>query len=395
MASALGADVTLWTAVSRELNGIAASMLGDACVQYGFATQARTSVKTRFVEQSRLQQLLRQDDDACGEIVDDWSKYPDVSSYQAVLIADYGKGYVTRRLLDALIGKVAPVIVDPYRHAAWTWYHGVQAIKCNDAEAEGKRWSSAGGADVIVTHGAKGMSYCTGGSILKEFPARPRRIIDVCGAGDMVLAALGVCIAGGLSWPDACEVANAAAGLKVERFGAIPVDRADIVADLAGADPLALSGCKSVPTSHLLDALAAHRAAGRKIVFTNGCFDIFHAGHAACLREAKAQGDVLVVGLNSDGSVRRLKGEGRPVQSERNRSAVLESMECVDYVVRFHDDTPANLIASIKPDVLVKGSDWRPRAAEIAGREHAGRLHFVEHYGGLTSSKIAEAIAAA
>ncbi len=135
-----------------------------------------------------------------------------------------------------------------------------------------------------------------------QIPGRSRHVVDVTGAGDMVLATLGVCLAGGLDWPNACRIANAAAGLKVERRGAAPVSRAELVADLC-------HGYKVLPLPLLLACLESHRLHGQKIVFTNGCFDVLHAGHVQMLREAKAQGDVLVVGLNSDASVRTLKGD--------------------------------------------------------------------------------------
>jgi D-beta-D-heptose 7-phosphate kinase/D-beta-D-heptose 1-phosphate adenosyltransferase len=197
-------------------------------------------------------------------------------------------------------------------------------------------------------------------------------VYDVTGAGDMVLAMLAVARAAGASWRESVELANVAGGLEVERFGSVPVTPPEIIAELLGEAQLRMG--KERTLSRLTAELAHHRSAGKKVVFTNGCFDLIHLGHVQYFRFAKAQGDLLVVGVNTDASIRRLKGEKRPIQSEADRLIVLEELASIDYLVRFGEDTPLDLIAAIRPDVLVKGADYK--------KEQVVGWDTVEAYGG-------------
>jgi D-beta-D-heptose 7-phosphate kinase/D-beta-D-heptose 1-phosphate adenosyltransferase len=199
-----------------------------------------------------------------------------------------------------------------------------------------------------------------------------RQVADATGAGDMVLVALCVARAAGAGWHDAVQLANVAGGLEVERLGCVPITPAEIIHDLM-SERHDESG-KERTRESLIAELAAHRAAGRKIVFTNGCFDIIHLGHVKYFQWAKSQGDLLVVGVNTDSSIRRLKGEKRPVIAEDDRVGVLEELESIDYIVRFDDDTPLELIRAVKPDVLVKGEDYK--------KEQVVGWDFVESCGG-------------
>ena len=202
--------------------------------------------------------------------------------------------------------------------------------------------------------------------------SRPRQVADATGAGDMVLVALCVARAAGAGWHDAVQLANVAGGLEVERLGCVPITPTEIIHDLM-SERHDESG-KERTREKLLPELALHRAAGRKIVFTNGCFDIIHLGHVKYFQWAKSQGDLLIVGVNTDSSIRRLKGEKRPVISEDDRVGVLEELESIDYIVRFDDDTPLDLIRAVKPDVLVKGEDYQ--------KEQVVGWDFVESCGG-------------
>jgi D-beta-D-heptose 7-phosphate kinase/D-beta-D-heptose 1-phosphate adenosyltransferase len=300
----------------------------------------------------------------------------------AVLIADYGKGCCTPAVLRAAIDGARasgiPCVVDPARGRDWSAYDGAAVIKCNHGE-----WDAAGerteGVPVVVrTEGARGMSLFPS---MEAFPARPREVVDVTGAGDAVLAALGVCLAGGMTLADACRVANAVAGVKVGRRGASIVTRCEAVADL-------LHGVKILPPELLPPVLASRRAAGRRVAFTNGCFDLLHAGHVQCLAEARAQADLLVVGLNSDASVRSLKGPTRPANEWADRAAVLAALASVDLVVGFDAPTPLELIRIVRPDVLVKGADYRRE--EIAGADFVescgGRVHLAAMRGGRSTT---------
>jgi D-beta-D-heptose 7-phosphate kinase/D-beta-D-heptose 1-phosphate adenosyltransferase len=188
-----------------------------------------------------------------------------------------------------------------------------------------------------------------------------------------VIATLGFALGAGADLEEAMQLATAAAGVAVQRFGVVAVSPAEIEHALRDAAP---SSSKVLPREELLHRLAFERSAGRSIVFTNGCFDVLHVGHLDYLQEARAAGDLLVVGVNDDGSVARLKGEGRPVNRAEDRAALLAGLECVSLVTVFPEDTPLELIRAITPDVLVKGADWEDKG--VVGREwveqHGGRV---------------------
>jgi D-beta-D-heptose 7-phosphate kinase/D-beta-D-heptose 1-phosphate adenosyltransferase len=204
------------------------------------------------------------------------------------------------------------------------------------------------------------------------FDISPRDVYDVTGAGDMVISAMAMALSAGASLEDAVRLANLAAGLEVSKLGVVPISREELLEALHQEESPGRGKGRSA--AELADRLAACRRRGQRIVFTNGCFDLLHAGHARLLSFARSQGDVLVVGLNSDASVRRLKGEGRPVTPEAERVELLSALSCVDHVLVFDEDTPQQAVEQVAPDVLVKGEDWREKG--VVGRE------FVEGRGG-------------
>ena len=226
----------------------------------------------------------------------------------------------------------------------------------------------------IVTLDRDGMAWANQSGDAGLVVARPRQVCDVTGAGDMVLAALGYALAAGADATAAMELANTAAGLEVERLGAVPLTRGEILAEL-GHDFHA-SGQKIVP----LDQIEAHvrrvRQAGQRIVMTNGCFDLLHPGHVACLQEARRHGDYLLVGLNSDRSVRELKGPDRPIVNQQGRAEMLAALACVNCVVIFDEASVAGLVERVVPDVLAKGGQYD--VEEIVGHQvvlrHGGRV---------------------
>ena len=187
--------------------------------------------------------------------------------------------------------------------------------------------------------------------------SRARAVADATGAGDMVLTALAMAVAAGADWHEAVELANVVGGLEVEKLGCVPITRDEIVADLL-AEQRSGRG-KERTLDALLPELNTHRRAGRRIVFTNGCFDLIHLGHVKYFQYAKAQGDLLVVGVNTDASISALKGPKRPVVAEDDRIGVLEELESIDYLIKFGEQTPIELIRAIEPDVLVKGADYK------------------------------------
>ena len=224
---------------------------------------------------------------------------------------------------------------------------------------------------MLVTRSAEGMTLIRKDSEEVHFPARKREVFDVSGAGDTVISTLAAALAAGETLLDAAGLANIAAGLVVGHFGITSISGPEIRLEVANE----LGFDKGIMSAEQLEIAAEEaRSRGQKIVFTNGCFDILHAGHVDYLIEAKAQGDLLIVAVNGDNSVRRLKGEGRPINPIERRMTMLAGLEVVDWVVAFEEDTPSSLLAQLKPDVLVKGGDYS--VEQVVGAD------IVQAYGG-------------
>jgi D-beta-D-heptose 7-phosphate kinase/D-beta-D-heptose 1-phosphate adenosyltransferase len=357
-----------------------------------------TILKTRMVSQN--QQMLRVDRETAGALAD--TELVDVvqraeaalAGARGVVISDYGKGVITPAGAQAIIAAARkaglPVIVDP-KGRDYSRYRGATAVTPNRAEAEaatGVDCSTLEGVEAagrklvgelglqaaVITLSAQGVAVIPAQGPMAHFPAQARSVYDVTGAGDTFIAAFTLCAAAGRDFNTAARVANYAAALKVARFGAVAVTREELRRAVISAHEGFDHAGKVVTHDELADALATHRKRGEKIVFTNGCFDLLHQGHVTYLNFCRGQGDVVVVGLNSDASVRRLKGPTRPVNESDSRARVLAALSDVDYVTVFEQDTPEELIGKVAPDVLVKGEDW-------AGKEVAG-AKFVEQRGG-------------
>jgi len=293
-----------------------------------------------------------------------------------VVISDYNKGVCAGDFIPRVVQLAraadVPVIADPVRDADYRRYAGCACITPNRTEAglaagmkiaapqdgaeAARRLLGFGIEGVAVTMDRDGIAWADQQGNEEVFPARPRQVADVTGAGDMVLSTIGYCLAAGADFRLAIEAANVAGGLEVERLGVVPLTRQDILRELAhGAFPAAQ---KIVTIEQLLPELERRRLAGQRIVMTNGCFDLLHPGHVASLHEARKQGDCLVVGLNSDRSVRQLKGPGRPIIDQQGRGEMLAALSCVDYVVVFDEASVEGLIAQVVPDVLVKAAQY-------------------------------------
>lgn len=313
-----------------------------------------------------------------------------------VCIEDYGKGVCTpdlcQRIIKACRAAKVPVLVDPARIDDYSKYRGATAITPNRTEAElatGLSTDHDASPDhngriaqslmdkldleaVILTLDRHGALLLERGNSPIAVPTIAREVYDVTGAGDMMLAAIAAARANQISWLDSVRFGNAAAGLEVEVFGVVPIPLERIHNELlisAGK----VSGKLRTLDQALIQA-AALRREGKRIVFTNGCFDILHSGHVTLLEKAAAEGDFLILGLNDDASVQRLKGQGRPVNTLEDRARVLSALGCVGAVIAFSEDTPLRLIEALKPDVLVKGADYRKD--QVVGGT------FVESYGG-------------
>jgi len=302
-----------------------------------------------------------------------------------VLISDYNKGVCKGEMIPRVtaLARAAgvPVLADPVRGADYHRYAGCACITPNRVEAAeaaqmairtpedglaaARRLLQFGVQSAIVTLDRDGMALAAAAGNARLFPTRPRQICDVTGAGDMVLATLGYCLAAGADTATAIEIANLAGGLEVERLGVSPLSRREILAELGGAAHAPAR--KIIPIESIETIRRKIRLSGRRLVMTNGCFDLLHPGHVACLQECRRHGALLLVGLNSDRSGRELKGAGRPIVDQRGRAAMLAALECVDYVVIFDDASVAGLVERVVPDVLIKGGDYA--VENILGRD--------------------------
>jgi D-beta-D-heptose 7-phosphate kinase/D-beta-D-heptose 1-phosphate adenosyltransferase len=311
----------------------------------------------------------------------------------ALCIEDYDKGLLPADLCLQII-EIArknnvPAFVDPAAIDDYRKYSGASAITPNRIEAEKatglkcateteyrataeKLLNDLSLDAAVLTLDKNGAYVATRDGLRKWLKTRPRTVYDVAGAGDMLLAMLAAARVAGASWEEAVALGNVAAGLEVERAGSVPITRTEIIQELLSEVREHLG--KQRTLEHLLPELARHRASGKRIVFTNGCFDIIHLGHVKYFQWARQQGDLLVVGVNTDSGIRRLKGPKRPIIAEVDRLGVLEELESIDYLVTFDQDTPIQLIEQIKPDVLVKGADYTKQ--QVVGWD------VVESYGG-------------
>ena len=331
-----------------------------------------------------------------------------------VAIEDYGKGVCSERLCREVIARCrergVPVMVDPTPAGDFAKYHGCTAITPNRTEAAratrleerpSAAQDEARSAAIWMAHALRSELACDAvvltldkeGALLLERDGKPtpiptvaRQVYDVTGAGDMVLAALCAARANDLAWPDAVRFANAAAGLEVEIFGVQPIPFERVYQSLLTHGRPASAKLRTTEEARV--EVAAAKREGRSVVFTNGCFDLLHAGHIALLRRAATLGDMLIVGLNSDHSVRRLKGGDRPVHDQADRVEVLSELMSVSLIVVFDDDTPLGLIEALKPDILVKGADYEKK--DVVGGElvesWGGRVELIELLEGRSTS---------
>lgn len=354
----------------------------------------QTSVKRRYI--ARGQQLLRADRETAAAVGAEAGRAlldafrEALPRCSAVLISDYAKGVLNGDAAQALIALARaagkPVVVDP-KGRDFGRYRGATVLKPNlkeleeatglavhddDAQERAARrlLAETGAEHVLLTRGPAGMmlvSHAAGGadSVLR-LPALAREIYDVSGAGDTVAAVLTAGLGSGASLRDAVELANVAAGIVVGKAGTAVVERHEIVHEVRNRSALRASG-KILLAGEAAELVRAWKQKGWSVGFTNGCFDLLHPGHLRLLETARAECDRLIVGLNADDSVKRAKGSSRPVQGQLPRALVLSSLNCVDGVVIFDEDTPLELIRALEPDLLVKGSEYT--AEEVVGAD--------------------------
>lgn len=391
--AALGAGASLIGVVGNdEAGSVLQRRLKAAGIRTDFqlSTNKPTITKLRVV--SRHQQLLRMDFEQAFDADDSsdfLAKARTLMPYMdALLLSDYAKGSIQdcAALIALARHHSVPVLVDP-KGNDYSRYRGASLLTPNFTELESivgscrseQEIASKGAklmqeldlGGLLITRGESGMTLLRPNLPELHLPARAREVFDVTGAGDTVIAVLAAVIAAGQSIPEAMALANLAAGIVVGKLGTATLSAPELrraILDEQGSERGVVS------EEQLLIAIEDARASGEKIVFTNGCFDIIHAGHVGYLEEARRQGDRLIVAVNTDASITRIKGEGRPINPIDRRMAVLAGLESVDWVLFFDDDTPERLLSNVKPDVLVKGGDYRED--QIVGAD------IVRSYGG-------------
>ena len=412
--AALGCHVTLAGCIGTDREG---ELLRHALRQANVAkllltasAELHTICKTRIVAAG--QHLLRLDQDGCRTDVERYGEalradvLPQIDRHQVVVLSDYEKGTLGEGLIREVIGRCRaakiPCVVDPKKTDLQV-YRGATILCPNLQEAERGLKSALADDDAVaaaarqlrddlsldfmlITRGAEGMTLATHQGTA-HIPPRRCMARDVTGAGDTVVAVLAACLGRACDMEAACRLAALAASLAVSRSGTYVVSAGELQNADEGKSP------KILDWPAVKAFLEEPRRHGQRVVFTNGCFDILHAGHLYCLERARQLGDLLVVGLNSDQSVRLLKGESRPIIDQEHRAALLAGLACVNAVVIFDEETPAALVAHLHPDVLVKGGEYAP--ATIAGADtvagYGGQVVTIPMLPGLSTTRIVNA----
>ena len=412
---ALGAQVDVISVVGGcEISDELKVLLGniDVDTQHLITQKDRiTSKKSRII--AAQQQVVRYDRESTDEINEKSQQKilaifeKIIKNYDGVLLSDYGKGVLTTELTQSLISTAnknnKKVLVDP-KGLDYSKYKGAYLLTPNKKEAsEATQVTIKDEASLtqaitqlktecdldvsLITLSEDGVAIYD--DKLRTHPTAAREVFDVTGAGDTVLASLGFALACDYQIDDAVKFSNLAAGVVVGKIGSATATLNEIVEYESSLNKS--SSDEHIKTLDEITLLSTElKARGKKIIFTNGCFDILHAGHVRYLETAKSYGDILILGLNSDRSVKALKGEGRPINIQLDRAYILAALEAVDYVVVFDEDTPYELIKAIKPHVLVKGGDYEGK--EVIGQDIADELKLVQFVDGKSTTKTIEKI---
>ncbi|SDO33208.1 bifunctional D-glycero-beta-D-manno-heptose-7-phosphate kinase/D-glycero-beta-D-manno-heptose 1-phosphate adenylyltransferase HldE [Vreelandella arcis] len=384
--AALGAHVALAGVVGTDENAeLLKTRLADSNVSTHFQCSADIPTITKLRVMSRNQQLLRLDFEQRLDGVDTSDLITQVEqalpSCDVMILSDYGKGTLNQveKLISSARAQGKRVLIDP-KGSDFSKYRGASLITPNLTEFEAIVGACHSDAELarrgealrvelelealLITRSEKGMTLICDGQDPLHLPTRAQEVFDVTGAGDTVIGLMGLALASGHALAEAMMLANLGAGLVVAKPGTATLSIAELYTALHG-DKLAEYGVIGQPS--LIEAVRAAQHRGERVVMTNGCFDILHAGHVAYLEQAKRLGERLIVAVNDDASIGRLKGPKRPINPLNRRMQVLAGLGAVDWVVAFSDDTPQALIEAVLPDILVKGGDYLPE--DIAGGE--------------------------
>lgn len=420
--SLLGIRTTMAGIIGNDAEG---HSLLEMLQELGIGSAIITSQQRPTVTKTRIlgghQQMMRLDKESrlafteteasalLKQISQAIARKPDV-----IILSDYAKGVLSEALCQAVIAQARsldiPVLVDP-KGRDYTKYHGATALTPNKKETSEACGIDASNSDQLLQEAAKlrdrlGLAFLAitrgeeGISLLEKnetihIPATAKQVFDVSGAGDTVIATLAAALVHGLSHHQAFELANIAAGIVVGKVGTVPVNRDELLAKLISQDS-AEQADKICELDTLLVRVNQWKQQRKRIVFTNGCFDLLHAGHVTYLEAARKTGDKLILGLNTDRSVSALKGPSRPVIHEADRARVLAALEAVDAIILFDEDTPLKLIDAIRPDIIVKGSDYSEEQV-VGGKEvksWGGKVALIDIVPGRSTSNIIEKLGA-
>jgi len=410
--ASLGGLAGLIGAIGDDESGtILRAKLATAGIDDGLVALNDRPTITKYRIVSRKQQLVRADfestepvaSQAFTVVLNDM-----LQQYDILILSDYDKGALTepQDAIRLALKLNKPILVDP-KFKDFSAYAGATLVKPNQGEFSRAigNWSTEqemvekarimmgnlGFASILITRGSNGMTLVQKDQAELHLPAKSREVFDVSGAGDTVIATLAAALAAGETLSDAVQLCNIAAGIVVTKLGTASVSGPELRLEVAEQR----ASAKGVMTpEQLVGAIEEARADGQKIVFTNGCFDILHAGHVEYLSEARQKGHRLIVAINNDLGVRRLKGEGRPINNLERRQTVLAGLAAVDWVVSFSEDTPENLLRLLKPDVLVKGGDYS--VDQVVGADivasYGGDVSVLKLVDGLSTTSLAEKI---
>ncbi len=413
---ALGCKVSVCSVIGADDNG---ALLMQTFTGMGVDNEGlfedpdrRTGKKTRVMAaHQQIVRIDRESKEALTPSFEDrtivWLK-ENARDFDVLVVSDYLKGVLTSRVIDAIVtlGKELkiPVVVDP-KGSDYTKYSGATILTPNKKEAEqasgilivdevtlnkaaAKLLHNLNLSALLITRSEAGMSLFRSDGDPLHIPTVAREVYDVTGAGDTVLAVLSLGLAAGLPFDDSARLANTAAGIVVGKLGTSTLKPAEILDEIGRGHRDSDNKIKNLDV--LAEIISAEKSRGKKIVFTNGCFDLLHVGHVKYLQKARSFGDLLILGLNSDASIKRLKGDKRPLIGEEERAHILAALDCIDYVVVFDEDTPLKLIEALKPSILVKGGDYTldgvvgREAVEAAG----GRVELVQFVDGKSTTNI-------
>lgn len=413
---ALGAQARIIGCSGEDENGVWLKQklndIGADTTFFRLSSTLSTIIKTRIV--SKNQQFIRCDKETIEEYPQEITDYFNshiteiLDGIDVIIISDYAKGAVNEFIAQLLInnGKNIPVVIDPkgsdyskYKNATvctpnmneLAVVSNCQLEKEEDIFLQAKSiCKKINIENLLITRSEKGMSLVTLKSDHKiDFPAIAKDVIDVTGAGDTVVTAIALLLAIGFTLEECCPIANIAASNVVSKFGPSTTTLNEIISNMLNTQEFKNITCETAKY-----IVADLKEKGKKVVFTNGCFDLLHAGHISSFKKAKGFGNKLIVAVNSDASVKRIKGESRPIIDEKNRIAMLCAIECIDYVILMDDDDPSNIIREIKPDICIKGEDWKDKSlpeAEVI-KSVGAETKFISLKDGLSTTKIIDSI---